>query len=348
MQEHPITFFKKEDDSKIYELIKSKIINHSEVVVSFFDYCNMRCSFCPQDHESKIGMTKEGILSKIPFILDYMDKNKSNRFLFHLMGGELFQDELIEAGFLDYYSEFIDLTDVSKERIIDYNFITNLVFTKTEEIQQFLQKHNLKIAISYDPVARFSKPQLEQFKKNIEIFKPYIRMFSCVITKQNIKAILEGDEYFDYLYDNFDCHWDYLLVGNDKLDKMMPTQSEVFSFYKHLVDNYPRVMNVQQYFDNSQNKMGCTRGNTFTILADNSKPVGCSGAVILSNKKTDDIWSTKIIKNFIEENHCLSCEYYQRCNLSCFVNNDYKKIVKDIDGCVYKKVFEYVESRNEY
>jgi sulfatase maturation enzyme AslB (radical SAM superfamily) len=347
MRAQPITFYKKDDDST-YELIKSKVIDHSEIVVNFFDYCNMRCSFCPQDHESKEGVSREEILSKVPYLLNYIESNPSKEFLLHLMGGELFQDDLIDDGFLDHFSDFIEQMEMGKREgvTLSYNFITNLVFTKTQKVKDFCDKHNLKLAISYDPVARFTVNQLQQFKANVEEFKDYIRMFSCVMTKQNMRAIIDGDSYFTYLYNNFDCHWDHLLVGDSRLDKMMPKESEVLEFYTHLVDNYPKCLNVLQFTDKTHkaNKMGCTRGNSFTIFSDNSIPKGCSGSVVLKDNKTEELWSTKIIDNFLQENECLTCQYYQRCSLSCFVHNDYEKLVKDVQGCVYKKVFEYADS----
>lgn len=346
MRAQPIKFYEKDDDST-YELIKKKVIDHSEIVVNFFDYCNMRCSFCPQDHESKLGVSRNDILAKVPFLLNYINNNLSSEFILHLMGGELFQDDLIDDNFLEYFSEFIEQMNrgVRPGVTLNYNFITNLVFTRTKEVKQFCDKHGLKLAISYDPVARFTVTQLEQFKINVEEFKDYNRMVSCIMTKQNMRAIIEGDSYFTYLYNNFDCHWDHLLVGDVRLDKMMPKESEVFEFYKHLVDHYPKCLNILQFTDKSlkSNKMGCTRGNSFTIFSDNSIPKGCSGAVVLKNNKTEDIWSTKIIDNFLQENECLTCQYYQRCNLTCFVHNDYEKLVKDVHGCVYKKVFEYAE-----
>lgn len=347
MRAQPIQFYKK-DDYSTYDLIKSKIIDHSEIVVNFFDYCNMKCSFCTQIHSSTEGMSKEEILSKVSLILNYIQTNESNEILLHLMGGELFQDELIDEGFLQHYSEFIHQLETQKpsHKKITYNFITNLVFTKINEVKSFCDKHKLKIAISYDPVARFTKKQLQQFKLNVEEFKNYIRMVSCVMTKQNMKEIIKGDEYFTYLYNNFDCHWDHLLIGDSQFDIMMPKQSEVYEFYTHLVKHYPNCLNITQFTKKTPNvnKMGCTRGNSFTVFADNSIPKGCSGSVVLKDASTEDNWSTKVIDNFLSENDCLTCEYYTRCNLTCFVHNDYKKIVKDVQGCVYKKVFEYADT----
>jgi len=346
MQTKPIKFYN--EDVTAYDLIKTKVIDHAEIVVNFFDLCNMRCSFCTQDHESALGASQSEILSKVPYIARYVERNPSRHFLLHLMGGELFQDSLIEKGFMDYYAEFIDSLEAScrSDADLQYNFITNLTFTRVREVLNFLDKYELKIAISYDPRARFSKEQFEIFKVNVEIFKPYIRMVSCVMTKQNMKAIIDGDEYFEYLYDNFDVHWDHMLVGDEKLHMMMPTETETKEFYIHLVDNYPNCINMKQFFEKTKpQKMGCTRGNSFTLFADNSIPFGCSGSVVMKDVTTKDNWSSKIVNNFLDENMCLSCEYFQRCHLTCFVHNDYAKLVKDPQGCPYKQVFDYVESK---
>lgn len=331
-----------------YEIIGNKVIDHSEIVVNFFDYCNMKCSFCPQDHSDKQGTTKEEILSKTKYILDYVNENqKTKSFFLHLMGGELFQDDLIDDGILNHFDDFIDILEKNKRHNseLSYNFITNLIFDNTTEVLKFLKKNNLKINISYDPTGRFNKEQFIKFKNNVEIFKSHINLFSCVMTQKSMEKIIEGDDYFDYLYKHFDCHWDHLLVGDEKIGSMLPTEKEITDFYIHLVKHYPDVINVRQFFEkNKDQKMSCTRGNSLTIFSDNSIPLGCSGSVILKNSNTSDNWSNKIVHNFLEENMCLSCEYYSRCNLTCFIHNDYKNLVKNPQGCPYKLVFEYVQT----
>lgn len=46
------------------------------------------------------------------------------------------------------------------------------------------------------------------FVRNVETFKDNISMVSMQMTKQNIEDVIEGDVYFDYLYDNFLIDWD--------------------------------------------------------------------------------------------------------------------------------------------
>jgi hypothetical protein len=337
------------DDDFFYDVIKDKVIDYVEVVVLLFEHCNMSCVFCPQDHNDLLGATREEILSKCPQIIKFINENPKKDFLMHIMGGELFQDKFINSGFINYYQEFIDTikSNVKEDKNITFLFVTNLVYDCIDEVVEFCKKNKLKMNVSYDLAGRFTQPQLEIYKKNIEKFKEYVNIISLVITKQNIDKLLKGDEYFDYLYENFICDWDKLLPGKNFNDALMPKQSELFMFYKHLVDKYPRCNNVKYFTDKEQrHKMSCTRGSSYTILNDNSVPKGCSGSVLLKDPKTQELGGTKIIQFFMKEHDCFSCEFYSRCGFTCFIRNDYKNLIKDMDECVFKEVFKYVESKN--
>jgi len=337
-----------------YAVIQSKIPKHAEIIVNMFDHCNMKCVFCPQDHDDTTGMSRDEIMSKISPIIHYIETNPSPEFHLHIMGGELFQDHLIQQGFLDYYAEF--MYEIERKapptKTIRFYIITNLVFKETSPVINFCKKHNIKIAISYDPVGRFNSSQLDVFKRNVELFKPLIRVISLTITKRSIGRIIEGDDYFDYLYDNFPCDWDHLLVGSDNLKPMMPAESDLLAFYKVLIDRYPECINISTFTEEHNDKsthhtMPCTRGNSFTIFSDNSTPKGCSGAVILKHNETKDLGGVDIIHNFMDSRDCFHCEFYKRCTFSCFVHNDYKEMVRDVDGCVFKEAFKYADAKKE-
>lgn len=351
MKAQPILFHKKQDDN-FYSLIKNKTPEYAEIIVNLFDHCNMRCVFCPQDHDDITGASKKEIMSKIGIVLDYMQKNPSNEFHVHMMGGELFQDHFINNNFLDYYSEFMKTLEELKpqNKTIVYNYITNLIFAEVEKVLNFVMKHNLKIAISYDPIGRFNKEQFLTFKKNVELFKSHIRMVSCTMTKQSMKKVIQGDDYFDYLYSNFDCDWDYLLPGEEKLKVMMPSESELFEFYKHLIDYYPQCINISAFTEKTynRNRTPCTRGNNITIFSDNSIPQGCSGSVIMKNSKTEDLGTSEIVEKFLKKYDCFQCEYYNRCSFTCFVSNDYKDMIHDMSDCVYRETFRYSDVKNSF
>lgn len=350
MQVSPIHFHKKHsNDYPLYKVIKSKIPEYAEIVVNFFDHCNLRCVFCPQEHEDLVGATRQEILSKVDLVVQFMHNNPSPDFHIHAMGGELFQDQFIEQGFLDIYQEFVDEVKrrAPEGRGIVFRFISNLVFEHTQPVHEFITRNDLDLAISYDPVGRFNVKDFEVFRRNVETFKDVIRVVSLTMTRQSMATILAGkDPYYDYLYSLFPCDWDYLLVAKKELNVLMPTEKELFEFLKHLIDFYPNCINIEQYTkqDNGlSQKTACTRGNNFTVFSDNSIPSGCSGAVIMRDTIAKDDGDSEVVEKFISQRDCLGCEYYRRCTFTCFVSNEYSDMVRDLGSCVYKELFKYVE-----
>lgn len=339
---------------EIYNIISQKVIDFAEVIVILFEHCNLRCPMCPQNHDSIENISKEQIFSKINPVVDWINNNDNARyFKIHIMGGEVFEDFFVERDYLSIYQEFIDrisnqISDPTKE--VHPNFVTNLVFSHTDKVLEFLEKNDLKISISYDSVGRFSQKDFEIFKRNVEIFKDRISMVSCTMTTTCIKEIIKGDAYFDYLYSNFVIDWDsYWPSTTDSANKLlMPSESELFEFYKLLVDKYPNCLNVEHFVTkNHSMKMTCTRGNSMTILQDNKIPLGCSGAAYLKDGKTANLASGQILENFFEKYNCFSCEFFSRCPFTCFIKADYKHIKHDLDDCLFKKTFQYVESKHQ-
>lgn len=331
-----------------YGFIDNKVIDYAEVVVIFFENCNLNCVFCSQDHNSQEYLDEKSILEKTKKIIDWINSNnRSQYFKLHIMGGELFQDALIKKSFLEIYQKFIDeiKKSVDPQKNVVFNFITNLIFEETESVKKFLNHNDLKFSISYDSNGRFNKEQFEIFKKNVEFFKNEIQMVSLVLTKQNIKKLIEGDSYYDYLYDNFVCHWDSFLPSVEISENIMPKESELLSFYKLLVDKYPNTLNADYFLNKKTNRMSCTRGNSLTVLHNNTIPKGCSGSIFLKDGQTENLGSAEIVINFIKKYDCYSCEYYKNCSFTCFIQNDYKKFERDLNKCVFKEVYKYVESK---
>lgn len=338
----------------VYDVIQSKIIDYAEIVVILFEHCNLRCQMCMQDHTSTENISRESILSKVDYIATWINNNtKSRYFKLHIMGGEVFEDFFTEQNYFEIYSEFMDeiksrIVDPDKEKIIDFNFVTNLVFTNTEPVKRFLEKHDLKISISYDPTGRFSPKDLKIFKENVEIFKDRITMVSCVMTAPSMKAV-RTDDYFKYLYSLFTIDWDHYWPANEAANSvLLPSERETLEFYKFLVDNYPKCLNVEYFTsDEPVMKMSCTRGNNTTIKHDNSIPRGCSGTAYVDNRKTKDDDVTEVVMNFFKTYDCFSCDYFSKCPFTCFIKQDYKNIKQDLGECVFKETFRYVEQKNK-
>ena len=336
--------------TNFYDVIDSKVIDYGEVIVCLFENCNMTCSFCPQDHDSLVGVSRDKIIGKIPRIVDWINSNKrSTYFKLHIMGGEVFQDSLIQQGYLDIYQKMMDTirAQVDPSKHLVFNFVTNLVFDETQKVMDFIASNNLMISTSYDSRGRFNRSQLEVFKRNVEIFKQRIEMVALVLTRQNIEAIINGDEYFDYIYQNFTCDFDSFLPSVAPSSTMMPKESDLLRFNKYLIDNYPDCLNVEYFTSPEQNrKMACTRGNNYTILHDDSEPQGCSGTVLLKDKTTKNLASEEIVINFFKKYNCFQCPYYSKCPFTCFIKNDYNKMERDVGDCVFKLTFEYVDEKS--
>jgi hypothetical protein len=334
----------------IYDLIDQKVINYAEIVVCLFEHCNLACVFCPQDHSSIVGASREEILAKTDDIAAWVNNNnRSKHFKIHLMGGELFQDHWIDRGFLDIYQQFIvDIrSKVIGDKFVEANFITNLLFNNVSAIKSFLEEHDYIVSVSYDPTGRFNKQQFDKFKENVDLLSDRIRMISCVATRQSMKVIIDGDEYFDYLYQRFPCDFDSLIPAVNSAESLMPSETELLSFYKHLVDNYPDCINIAYFTeDDPANKMSCTRGNSYTMLPTGPVPTGCSGSLFLKNPSSNDLFSGAIVEKFINKYNCFECEFYKKCPFTCFIKNDYSKIKRDLGECVFKETFRYVKSKN--
>lgn len=336
----------------IYELIKLKVIDYAEIVVILFENCNLRCAMCSQDHETMDFTARDDILSKTDYIVDWINSNKAQYIKLHIMGGELFQDHLINSGHLDIYQEFIDTiqNQVHGDKEIVFNFITNLVFNQTDKVRTFLDNNSLKISISYDSKGRFAARDFQLYKENVEKFKDIITMVSCVMHVPNMYSITKGDEYFDYLYSNFLIDWDsfWPCQDHDTNQKYMPKESEAFEFYKLLVTKYPKCINIEHFVtDKAIMKMTCTRGSNTTIMQDGTVPVGCSGTAFVKDLKTDDHHSDQIMTNYFDKYDCFHCPYFQKCPFTCFVKADYKYIEDDLDDCLYRKLFKFVETGDD-
>lgn len=336
----------------IQDILASKVPDYAEIEIFFFEHCNLRCVHCFQDHDSTLGMSEQQILDKVNLIEDFFKRTPRTQVILNIMGGELFQDHLLEE-YLPVYTKFINgVKDLSKKYNKDpkFNFVTNLLATKHDLFKSWLDEHELKLSVSYDLSGRFNINQLLQFKHNIELYKDYVGIICLVATRHNIKLLLEGkDRYYQYLYNNFDCYWDQLTPGPTVPTDLVPSESEYLEFLKHLVDYYPKSTNLESFVNKKQfNKMSCPSLNKLLIEANNAT----SSCRIQQHKKSNDFISfvdntnDAIIEKWIDDKGCLSCEYFNRCPFSCFVRNDWKRLVRDFDGCIYKETFKYVDSKD--
>ena len=335
----------------LHSIIEDKIPESGELEIFFFEECNLRCVHCFQDHKSKLGQSKENILSKLQIIKDFFLMNPKKHYIMNIMGGELFQDHLLDE-YLPIYTAFVDgVNDICEEldKTVTFNFVTNLVFTKTDQVLAWVDKHNLKFSVSYDTTGRFNRSQFALYKENIEIFKEKINIICLVATKNNIfKLMDDGDSYYDYLYNNFICYWDQVTPGPTVPNLLVPSERELYNFNIFLLDNYPKCTNLEAFTnDQTHNKMSCPSINKLLIEA-NNRTASCrihqheedsKDFITPITPETND----PIIEKFFSDHDCMSCKYYARCPFSCFVRNDWRRLERDFDGCVYRETFKYAD-----
>lgn len=329
----------------LYNVIDNKIIDWAEIVLCLFENCNLSCVFCPQDHTTTDHMSEDAILSKAPATIKWINDNTiSDNFYLHIMGGELFQDSLIADGYLNIYQKLINKirNEVTPGKTVIFRFVTNLTMTKHTKMLKFITDNNIKISISYDIKGRFSTTDTTIFDDNCEIYHDHIEMCSVVSTKQNIQALIFGDPMYDYLYTNFKINWDSYLPSHGIDDKLIPTSSDILSLNKYLIDHYPKCTSIHMFVDGTtNNKMSCTRGNSYTVLPAGPITEGCSGNVLTTSAKTDG----DVIELFINEYDCLTCEYYHKCPFTCFVYKNSSKLIDDMPGvCVNRETFKHAEN----
>ena len=350
------------------DLIFEKRNKSCEIVVILFEYCNFACTFCPQNHDSTLGMSYDEIVSKAELITNYINNNKfASEFVIRLIGGEPFNDKIIVgSNLLAAYSELArrvrEGADL-KGRPCEFIWISNFSMLECrDEVKQFMDEQgpDTTFVVSFDLKGRFNKANLETFKENIEIFAPYVRNVNTVITKQNIESLLAGDEYYNYLYNKFDCSWDMYIKGDSLNNYAIPLESQVLEFYKLLADKYPRVEFIVPFL--ADTKYGafhhtlCSRGNGAAIDADNTIiPEGCVGSHYLKKFKVPvavqhngpDSFIDNTLTSFLDKYNCHSCEFYQRCPMMCFSGVKAGNMISDLDTCVNKLLFQYVDAKKK-
>ena len=325
---------------KIIDL-HEKRASTGEIIVILFEFCDLSCLFCNQDHDSILG---------IDTIVDKFDQVKSSintlslkgkkDFSIHIMGGELFSDKLEDKVFSDYEK----LTNLIRDYCILKNipvkicFVTNFIWSKKDRVKDFLNKTNVEVMSSYDPSGRFNPTTFEIFKQNIQEFKQYITTVSVVITKPTIEKFIKNQvPFFDYLYNNFLVFFDY--YGPEKNSKfLLPKDTEVRDFMKYIVDNWPNVAPVKDFFNKTKNKMTCM--DTYTVMS-TGKFGGCG-----QFEHLEKVIPLKLVteQKWFDNYNCFECEHFQRCSLGCFMSNHIKDM-RTQQECWLKEVYDYVDSK---
>lgn len=353
----------KQADEFIRSVFKNKAPDYTEIEISFFELCNLHCRFCWQDNYNPTGVNT--IAEKADIVIDYLEINKSklkDNIQVHMLGGELFEDSI---DFYDQYLEFVLKiqkhceTEFPTKNLL-FVFLTNMNFQKDEtlkKLEKFLVdmvNGNCKFVLttSWDPTGRpLAGETTTRFHHNITYFKKYVAEITFVLTKQTIRKLLNlQTPYLDLLIEQgFKIDYDYYMPTS-AVDSLMPSDREIYEALSCLLKRYPSIKKLEVFKrqnDDFVGKLSCASLNKITILPDGTL-TNCRHLNYDQKDFETEIFNesnSSMIMNYISKKECLSCEFFIKCPLSCFVMSDHKKFIgnKELDECLYKKVYRNSE-----
>ena len=335
--------------------LREKRDKQQEYTVHLFEFCNLTCSFCWQDHDNIVGI--DTVLEKLVPIEKFLQKERNKRVVFNIMGGEIFADAIYDDKLNKDYIELAKgIVDLGKKYDIEVglNWVSNLVTSKISLIEKLLVKTrklgvNSSLFTSFDPAGRFNKPNFEIFKKNLYYFKKDLDGIGILLTRPNIYYWLNNKESFlNQIYnDGFYIYADYYMP--DKTAKFQaPSDLDLLKIFKHFIDHFPRISPIAEWIERDTNYVSCRSSKL--ILQDGTMCM-CGNLVqgpddkqmYKSNIQSMD--NSEIEQKFLEKYNCLACEYFDRCTLGCFMQHDYKHREEVLDECVYKMAHRYIETK---
>ena len=187
-------------------IIEKKRDPEQEYTLHLFEYCNLRCSFCWQDHENKVGI--DTVTEKLIPIEKFLAEEKRDTVIFNAMGGEVFAPEIFTQELLQAYKELslgIKTLGDKYNKQVRINWVTNLVTNKYQEIEELIAYSKdigvrAEIVTSYDPRGRFNVNEFLQFKHSMEYFGDRVSCISMLLSKPSIEYLLKDkDPYFKFM-----------------------------------------------------------------------------------------------------------------------------------------------------
>lgn len=324
----------------IVDLLATKKGPIKEAHLILFERCNLRCSFCHQDHDAAIS-TGEKVLEKVNTFI--ANSNPEDRYVINLTGGELFMDEVPDELFEYYLTAGLRLLRHFKDAKLVFG--TNLVFEKMARVKALMtllsSQGHACLATSYDPAGRFNASTRELFFKNLEDVKQWVETVNVVITRQNIDVFIKGTEgpEFKGMCDQHDVYFDHY-IPSERYEEHQPTEHAIHELYLKLNEKYPNSLPIKAWKENRWNDTTCrstkiinANGVVTTCWSEAGKDAVLDEGKGLAAKHAAE-------ERFIEHYGCMSCEYYQRCGLRCFLHHSF--VEKEGAVCEIKLMFQAI------
>lgn len=325
----------------VVDVLREKKGKYKEAHLILFEKCNMRCSFCHQDHASEIGMHGDSMIEKAIKLLEVT--HPATPIVVNITGGELFMDDIPDELFT--YYEIIGEMILNHFEDVKLVFGTNLVYQNAGRVRRLIKNlqpfGRVVLATSYDPAGRFAVSQRDLFFKNLALLGEFIETVNVVITKQNIQVFLAGTEgeEFDWLCDNFDVYFDHY-IPSQMYEYIQPDEDLISKLYLHLNERYPNSHPIKDWKESRFNETTCRStkiinkdGVVSTCWSEAGKNAILDEAEGLKAKDEAEL-------QFIEQYGCFSCEYYSRCGLRCFLHHSFIEGANNI--CQIKLMFDQI------
>jgi radical SAM protein with 4Fe4S-binding SPASM domain len=330
-------------------LLRNKRDHREEFMATLFEKCNLTCAFCWQNHDSTEGLNS--VRSKVASLVRGAKSSPKKVMLFNLMGGELFADDVFTDEMYGDYMFLITETDRQVRELgktCEFTCCTNLIFTRPERVMGLLQDlHskgiNIKLTTSYDFSGRFNSSTLQTFKQNVEFFKQEVINLGVVLTAPNINELLKDtDEDFKYFYNSgYKIYFDHYSPEHNA-KTMTPSDALLLEAFYFLIDNYPNTYPVYDWIHNHTNGLSC---KTSKMVLPSGELAQCGKVpdkqTIKFFKNPRDLSNPTMEMSFMEKMGCLTCEYFDRCSLGCFLLH-YFKPRDELSECVFKLTYDKI------
>lgn len=302
----------------------------SQIMISLFGECNMKCDFCFQRHScyNDVKMTTNNI-NKV--LNDFENVIAAHNFAPHIsvsvIGGELFQSKFQRSYWKQLKNFFDSIKTILERRKISstISVTTNAMFINDDVIG--IIKDLDKVCLSYDLVGRFkSSNQLLLWHNNLnklnEILdkKPIVEIISH---KPNIESILNDDPHWKSIYSANLVEFNFLENGKGTLWEV--TEQDLFTLFAFCLEHYPKIINVQYLINRYLTK---------------SKSRTCSHGIIITPQtiKMHCCNRHQCYQQTIINKQCLNCKHWHYCGQTCF------REFSTNSECYIRNFFDYYES----
>lgn len=346
--------------------------NYLEFTISLFTRCNLRCSFCAQEHNTSLDKHEIlGIPDKVfsTFMAERVNRPNISEVGIRIWGGELFSDDIPDW----YFTEYNKLRKGIEDRFARYPdiklkflYTTNAVFKNINRVVLFLSKDD-SLAISYDPTLRYTAPYMDSLvRQNIAALHDKLGIpitVGIVLTKPTLEYYLSNFEEFISLAQapSIDSIVFNYYIPNKGWEEHTPDDELLASFLVEcLVNRVPKISNLEllkECFKNNEcvgkececaflpNIFNNTVTKNCVECFSNLPQEDFYGDFLgqlrdVSGSKTENISETKALLG-TEKRGCWTCTYADICPGMCWSSIIFKgyKPTK----CPLAMCFKYLE-----